>query len=127
LGNFRCGGEAETAKALIATAENWLKSRGMTRVLGPLSAVAMWDEPGVLIKGFDHPPTVMMGIPSAEYHQWIESSGYQKVRRSLHLCTCHRQGLSRTNQSHCGDGREKRDRITSAVSTRRKFDQEAAL
>ena len=67
-----------TANALIATAEDWLREQGMTRVLAPLS-ISIWDEPGLLTKGFDHPPTVMMGHNSAAYQGWIEPLGYAEA------------------------------------------------
>lgn len=34
--------DAEAAAALIATAEDWLRSEGMTRALGPIS-LSIWD------------------------------------------------------------------------------------
>ncbi|MFM7029405.1 MAG: N-acetyltransferase [Chakrabartia sp.] len=71
--------DAEVAAALIATAEDWLRGKGMTRALGPLS-ISIWDEPGLLVKGFDHPPTVMMGHNAAAYQGWIESAGYRFVK-----------------------------------------------
>lgn len=68
--------EDETVgKALIARAEEWLKSHGMTRVLGPIS-MAMWEEPGLLVKGHDHAPMVMMGHHPDHYAAWIEGAGY---------------------------------------------------
>jgi hypothetical protein len=43
--------EDETVgKALINTAEGWLRNKGMTRVLGPIS-MSIWEEPGLLIHG----------------------------------------------------------------------------
>jgi hypothetical protein len=39
-------GETEAGPALIATAEEWLRARGMTRALGPIS-LSIWDEPGL--------------------------------------------------------------------------------
>ena len=70
----------ETAKCLIAAAENWLKDQGMHRVLAPFS-LSVWDEPGLLTKGHDHPPTVMMGHNKAEYQQWIEAAHYNSVKQ----------------------------------------------
>jgi GNAT superfamily N-acetyltransferase len=68
--------EDETvARALIAKAEEWLKGQGMTRVLGPIS-MAMWEEPGLLVKGHDHSPMVMMGHHPAHYAAWVENAGY---------------------------------------------------
>jgi GNAT superfamily N-acetyltransferase len=71
--------DAEVAQALIATAEDWLRGKGMTRALGPVS-ISIWDEPGLLVKGFDHPPTVMMGHNAASYQGWIEAAGYCFVK-----------------------------------------------
>ena len=57
-GLLECEDE-ETAMALIATAEDWLRAEGMTSVIAPIS-MSIWEEPGLLVRGFDHPPTVMM-------------------------------------------------------------------
>ncbi len=72
--------DAETAAALIARAEDWLRGKGMTRVLAPLS-ISIWDEPGLLTKGHDHPPTVMMGHNSAAYQPWVEGAGYVTAKQ----------------------------------------------
>lgn len=74
--------DAEAAQALIAAAEEWLRSQGMVRALGPIS-LSIWDEPGLEIEGFDEPPTVMMGHHRPEYRGWIESAGYAKARDLL--------------------------------------------
>ncbi len=67
------------AQALIAAAEGWLREQGMTRVLAPMS-LSVWEEPGLLIKGNDHPPTVMMGHHKPAYQGWIEALGYQTAK-----------------------------------------------
>ena len=67
--------DEEAARALMATAEDWLRGQGMTRVLAPLS-LSIWEEPGLLTKGHDHPATVMMGHDNAAYQAWIEGDGY---------------------------------------------------
>ena len=72
--------DANTAKALINTAEGWLRGQGVTRVLGPISG-SIWEEPGLLIEGYDHAPTVMMGHAKPEYRGWIEAAGYQPVKQ----------------------------------------------
>jgi hypothetical protein len=74
--------DAATATALITAAENWLRDKAMTRVLAPLS-ISIWDEPGLLVKGHDHPPTVMMGHNSPAYERWIEDAGYTGVKDLL--------------------------------------------
>ena len=69
----------EAASALMAQAEDWLRAQGMNRVLGPIS-ISIWDEPGLLVKGFESPPTIMMGHNGPAYEAWIESAGYKGVQ-----------------------------------------------
>jgi GNAT superfamily N-acetyltransferase len=74
--------EAESpqiAAALLAAAEDWLRSKGMNRSQGPIS-LSIWEEPGLLIQGHDHPPTVMMGHDNAAYQAWIEGEGYGQIK-----------------------------------------------
>jgi hypothetical protein len=75
--------DAETAAALLHRAESWLRGRDMSRALGPFS-LSIWDEPGLLIEGFDHPPTVMMGHNSPAYQGWVEAAGHSKAK-DLHV------------------------------------------
>jgi len=74
--------DAETAAALIATAEDWLRKQGMTSALGPIS-LSIWDEPGLEIEGFGEDPTAMMGHHRPEYRGWIEAAGYEKAKDLL--------------------------------------------
>lgn len=71
--------DGQAAAALIATAEEWLRAQGMTKALGPIS-ISIWDEPGLLIHGFEEPPLVMMGHHRPEYRAWIEAAGYDKAK-----------------------------------------------
>jgi GNAT superfamily N-acetyltransferase len=71
--------DEDTARALIAAAETWLRDQGMTRVLAPIS-MSVWEEPGLLVKGFDHSPTVMMGHHQPAYRGWIEGAGYTPAK-----------------------------------------------
>ena len=71
--------DAEAAAALMATAEDWLRTQGMIRALGPFS-LSVWDEPGLEIEGFSEPPTAMMGHHKPEYAGWVEAAGYAKAK-----------------------------------------------
>ena len=71
--------DPEAAAALIARAEDWLRKRGMAKAQGPFS-LSIWDEPGLLVKGHDHPPTVMMGHHKPAYQAWVEAAGYLGVK-----------------------------------------------
>jgi len=67
------------ARALLHAAESWLVGEGMTRVVGPIS-MSVWEEPGLLVKGQDHPPVIMMGHHPEHYAAWIESNGYERAK-----------------------------------------------
>lgn len=84
-GFFDCVDDAEVAAALIAAAEDWLRAQGMTQAQGPIS-LSIWDEPGLLVSGFDSAPRVMMGhhLPWAERH--VLAAGYAGVK-DLHAWT----------------------------------------
>ena len=71
------------AHELIRTAEEWLRKQGMTRVLAPMS-MSIWEEPGQLVQGFDHPPTVMMGHQGERYRDWILSAGGYDTAKTLY-------------------------------------------
>lgn len=69
----------ETAKALFDTAEAWLRQRGMTRARGPFN-LSINQECGLLVEGFDTPPSVMMGHARPYYGGLVEACGYGKAR-----------------------------------------------
>ncbi|MCP1471153.1 hypothetical protein J3E64_002857 [Sphingobium sp. OAS761] len=114
-----------TAKALIAMAEDWLRAKGMTRVLGPIS-LSIWEEPGLLIAGHDHPPTVMMGHDSPAYQAMIEGAGYVPVKQLKTYDLDITNGFPPLIQRIVQSG-EKNDRIRIRKVDKRKFDAEAAI
>ncbi|MDQ3078541.1 MAG: N-acetyltransferase [Pseudomonadota bacterium] len=71
--------DADASAALIAQAERWLREQGMTAAMGPIS-LSIWDEPGLLIEGFDQPPVAMMGHHRPAYQAWVEAAGYAKAK-----------------------------------------------
>lgn len=78
-GMFETIDDPEVASALIATAEAWLRSRGAIRAQGPIS-ISIWDEPGLLISGFEGPPSVMMGHHLPYYEKHVIAAGYEGVK-----------------------------------------------
>ena len=79
FGLFECIDDQAVADLLLDTAEGWLRDAGMARAQGPIS-ISIWDEPGLLIGGFDRPPTVMMGHHLPYYERLIEGHGYAKIK-----------------------------------------------
>lgn len=71
--------DAAVFEALLAAAETWLKSRGMTRGLGPMS-LSINDEIGVLVSGFDRPAVVGMAYSPPYYAGRLEAAGYVKAK-----------------------------------------------
>ena len=117
--------DAATALALIAAAEAWLKQQGMTRVLAPIS-LSIWEEPGLLTMGHDHPPTVMMGHDNPAYQRWIEGDGYRLVKtlKTYDLDITHQFPplIQRIVQSG-----ERNDRVTIRQVKLKHFDREARI
>lgn len=111
--------------ALLARAEAWLRAEGMNRALGPIS-MSVWEEPGLLIQGYDHPPTVMMGHAKPEYRGWIETAGYAAVKQLLTY------DLDITNEfppivQRIITSGEKNPRIRIREVDKSKFEEEAAI
>jgi GNAT superfamily N-acetyltransferase len=70
--------DGESFAALLGAAEAWLKDRGMRRVRGPFS-LSINDESGLLIQGFDRPPSIMMGHAPPYYASRLEEQDYAKA------------------------------------------------
>ena len=117
--------DEETTRALLAAAEDWLRRQGMHRSLGPLS-ISVWDEPGLLIEGFDNRPTVMMGHNSPLYRGWVEGSGYRPIKQLINYDVYVKEGFSPLVNRIVAAG-EKNARIRVRKVDKRNFDAEAAL
>ena len=113
-----------TAHVLLAAAEDWLRGKSMTRSTGPFS-LGIWDEPGLLIEGHDHPPMVMMGHNKAIYQSWVEAAGYAKAK-DLYTYDLPTGPLPPLIQRIVATG-EKNPRIRIRNVDKRRFDEEAAL
>jgi len=117
--------DKDVGDALIAAAEGWLKSKGVTRSMGPIS-MSIWEEPGLLIKGHDHPPTVMMGYDDAKYEAWVESWGYKKVK-DLHTWELDITKNFPPLIERIVAASEKNPRIRVRKVNKKKFNEEAAV
>ncbi len=85
FGFFECINEPEVAKALMDRAAEVLRAEGMTTIRGPMS-FSTNDYCGVLIKGFEVPPTIMTPYNPPYYAELLESAGFRKVK-DLHAYT----------------------------------------
>jgi len=113
------------AVALIERAEAWLREQGMTRVLAPIS-LSIWDEPGLLVKGHDHPPMVMMGHNKPEYEAWVEGAGYTVAKRLLTYDLHVENGFPPLIDRIVASG-EKNQRINIRTVDKGHFERDAAI
>jgi hypothetical protein len=117
--------DAETGAALLHTAEDWLRAKGMTKAMGPFS-FSYWDEVGLLVEGHDHPPSVMMGHNATAYQSWVEAAGYVGVQDLFTYALVIDQGFPELTNRIVASG-ERNARIRIRCVDKSKFDQEAAL
>ncbi len=78
FGFLEADDDPEIFAALLATAEGWLRDRGMTRIRGPFS-LSINDESGLLVEGFGTRPSIMMGYAPPYYAPRLEAQGYGKA------------------------------------------------
>ncbi|SNB61926.1 GNAT family N-acetyltransferase [Thermoflexus hugenholtzii] len=78
FGAFEVLPDREAAHALLATARDWVRERGMTALRGP-ATFSTNEECGLLIEGFEEPPRILMAYNPAYYRDFIESFGFQKA------------------------------------------------
>ena len=79
FGFFESIDDQSVAAELFRVAFKWLTDRGMTDVRGPVHPSLNY-ECGLLIDGFDTPPTFMIPYNHAYYGRLIESAGFAKVQ-----------------------------------------------
>lgn len=113
------------AKALILAAEEWLRDKKMSRSLGPIS-LSIWEEPGLLIEGHDHPSTVLMGYHNKAYGPWIEAVGYSGVKDLYTYEIQIECPFPPLVQRIVASG-ERNERIVIRRVNKHKFDAEAAI
>ncbi|WP_369411905.1 N-acetyltransferase [Pacificimonas pallii] len=124
-GMFECIDDQRVADALLATATEWLRAAGMTRMLGPFS-LSIWDEPGLLVKGHEIPPTVMMGHHLPYYEALLVNAGHRQIKDLMTYELPIADGFSETANRMVAMA-EKNKRLSVRRVDKSCFDQEAAL
>ena len=79
FGMLEADDNIETFEALFNTAESWLRSQGMVHSRGPFN-LSINQECGLLVSGYDSPPSMMMGHALPYYAERIEQCGYSKEK-----------------------------------------------
>lgn len=117
--------DEQIAKALMDAAENWLRDQGMKRVLAPLS-LSIWDEPGILTKGYDHKPLIMMGHHPIQYSQWIAANHYIAAKELVTYDLAIQDGFPPIVNRIVKSG-ERNDKINVRKVDKKNFDKEAKI
>jgi GNAT superfamily N-acetyltransferase len=79
FGFFECIDNQEVANALFDAARNWLKKKGISKMLGPANPSSN-DEWGMLINGFDDPPRLLMTYNPEYYLKLCDNYGFTKAK-----------------------------------------------
>lgn len=77
FGFFDIIDDYEVSQALLKAAEDHLKEKGLTELIGPCN-YSTNETAGLLVDGFDRPPLVMMTYNKPYYADHIEKYGLQK-------------------------------------------------
>lgn len=124
-GMFECIDDPAVADALLQTAEDWLRAKGMVRAQGPFS-LSVWDEPGLLVQGFDGSPTVMMGHHLPYYERLITAHGYQGIK-DLHAWSLPIAGPFPEMVQRIVAFSERNAKLVTRPVDKTRFDAEAAI
>jgi hypothetical protein len=78
FGLFECTNDSAVAAALFAAAANWLRAKGRTEIMGPIDYSTNYVC-GLLVEGFEFPPTLLTAHNPPYYASLIEGLGFAKV------------------------------------------------
>lgn len=76
FGYFDCANDPEAAAALLQAAENWIRAKGMTRLVGNFNLTAM-QQAGIMTEGFDHAPFTDQIWGPRYLSGLLEANGYE--------------------------------------------------
>ena len=79
FGLFECVDDHEVAAALFAAAENWVRRKGRTEIMGPIDYSTNYVC-ALLIDGFQYPPTILTSHNPPYYAGLIEGCGFTKAK-----------------------------------------------
>jgi len=83
FGQFETIDDKNVAEALIKTAEDWLKSKGMEAIRGPQNLPVNEATPGLLTEGFDSRPVMYYHYNKPYYEKLVQDTGFKPIKRVL--------------------------------------------
>ena len=79
FGLFESIDDVDVARTLFDSAADWLRRRGRSAIIGPIDYSTNYVC-GLLIDGFEHPPTVLTAHNPPYYARLIEACGFEKEK-----------------------------------------------
>ncbi len=79
FGMIETNNDVRTVGKLIDSASRWLQERGRSELLGPIDYSTNYPT-GLLVDGFDTPPSVMMNHQPEYYQYLLEACGLRKAK-----------------------------------------------
>jgi len=77
FGFYEAFDDVEITRALMGKVEEWARERKFTALRGPMNPSTN-DSVGMLLKGFDSPPRILMPYNPSYYNTQMEEAGYRK-------------------------------------------------
>lgn len=125
FGFFECEDDQAAAGELVAAAADWLRGKGCDLMLGPVNPSTNY-EAGLLVEGFDTPPTVMMTYNPHRYQELLEAVGLEKAKDLFaYLSEVHPASLDRLAKFAERTSKREPELESRSVDMRR-FDEEVA-
>lgn len=124
FGFFEVERDFEAASALLDAAAAWLRERGMTAMRGPGEySNATHERQGILIDGFDTPPTVECTHNPPYYAEFLERWGLAKVK-DYHAYLIDMDKVPAQRLARLADGVRRRSGVTTRTVRMEDFDAE---
>jgi GNAT superfamily N-acetyltransferase len=124
FGFYESVNDQNVADALLATAKQWLKHRGVSAMRGPASP-SVNDEFGLLVQGFDNPPVVLMPYNPPFYSDLFEKAGLRGIK-DLYSYELREETVYNEKFVRVGEMIQKRAGLTFRSLNLRDFDNEVA-
>jgi GNAT superfamily N-acetyltransferase len=121
-GYFESENDPEISARLFGAAGDWLRKRGLTRMLGPVNP-SINDPSGLLIEGFEWSPFVLMTYNPRYYQKLVEAAGFTKAMDLLAYILTN-QDLDRARIDRVAELIRKRSEVSIRYVDLSKLDRE---
>jgi GNAT superfamily N-acetyltransferase len=131
FGQFELINDSEVGAALLSTAEDWVRAKGVNKMMGP-GTYSTNSEIGLLIKGHESPTMILMPYHQPYYQGFVEACGFTKSM-DLFAWYVNAEKVGGRNAEHMPERltrlaaklRERKNFTTRLVNMK-KFDEEIA-